>query len=84
MRMIGLTAINANRNRKMSGKDKIIMTFKKARQLHNGDEVIVKETGEIATVISAYTNYVGNKPKVFVETRLMDYGYTTLSHTEIR
>ena len=60
------------------------MTFKKAKQLHNGDEVTIKETGEIVTVISAYTDYVGSKPKVFVEACLRDYGYTTLSHAEIR
>lgn len=60
------------------------MTFKEAKQLHNGDEITIKETGEIVTVISVYTDYVGDKLKAFVEVYSSDYGYTTLSHTEIR
>ena len=39
---------------------------------------------KIVTVISVYTDYVGDKLKAFVEVYSSDYGYTTLSHTEIR
>ena len=47
-------------------------------------KVKIKETGEIVTVISAYTDYVGNKLKAFVDVCSRDSGYTILSHTEIK
>lgn len=60
------------------------MTFRKAKKLHKGDEVTIKRTGEIVTIISAYTDYVGNKLKVIIETCSSNYGYITLLHTEIK
>lgn len=59
------------------------MKFAQARQLHNGDEITIKETGEIVQVITAYTDYVGDKLEVFVEVYSGELGYTKLSHREI-
>ena len=35
------------------------MTFTNAKKLHNEDEVIVKETGEVVTVLQAYPSEKG-------------------------
>ena len=60
------------------------MTFKEAKKLHNGDEVVIKATNEIVEVISAYTDVVADKIKVFVDVCSSDCGFTTLSHEETR
>ena len=60
------------------------MTFRKAKKLHNGDEVIIKKTGEVVEVISAYTNVVCGKVKLFVDVCARDCGFITLSHEEIQ
>lgn len=60
------------------------MTFRDARKLHNGDEVTIKETGEVVDVIYAFADYDGDKRKVFVEVYSYNHGFITLSHLEIR
>lgn len=37
------------------------MTYKEAKQLHNEDEVRIKETGEIRRVLDAYVNPLNHK-----------------------
>ena len=56
------------------------MTFKMAKQLHNGDEVRVKETNSYCMVLNAYISE--EDPKIVViET---DYeGFTQFTHKEI-
>ena len=60
------------------------MTFRAAQKLHNEDEVTVKKTGEIVTILNAYLDLVEGKPMVFVDVCTKDDGFTTLSHKEIR
>lgn len=59
------------------------MIFSNAKKLHNGDKVIVKETGEILTVIQVSCprpmNMIQRK-EIFVE---CDDG-NTYHHTDIR
>lgn len=58
------------------------MTYRNAKKLHNEDEVTLKETGEVLTVLQAYepdTNIL-QKKAVFIE---CDDGHT-YHHTEIR
>ena len=59
------------------------MTLAQAKQLHNEDEVTIKETGEIVTVITAYTELINGKEKAFVEVCSGKLGYTKLMHDEI-
>lgn len=47
------------------------MTFENAKKLHNGDEVSVKVTGEIVTVLQAYQ--LEDKKHIAIE---CDNGYT--------
>lgn len=56
------------------------MTFRQAKKLHNEDEVMVKETGEIVTVINAYVE----DKNVMIECCTYDRGYCTLTHKEIK
>ena len=60
------------------------MTFNQAKKLHNGDEVTIKETGEVVTVLSAYVENPNNKQVVFIDTCSKDYGFRILSHTEVK
>lgn len=59
------------------------MNFRNAKKLHNGDEVTVKKTGEVLTVVSAYVprpmNMI-NRNQVFVE---CDDGNTYI-HSDIK
>lgn len=59
------------------------MNYTNAKKLHNGDEVIVKETDEIVTVIQAYEprpmNQIHRK-QVFVECS----NGNTYHHTQIK
>ena len=59
------------------------MNYRNARKLHNGDEVILKETGEVLTVISAYEqrpmNMV-NRKNIFIECN----DGNTYHHTDVR
>lgn len=55
------------------------MQYKFAKQLHNGDEVIIKKTGEITKVISADV-----QPKiVLVACMSREYGYHEFTHKEL-
>lgn len=47
------------------------MTFENAKKLHNGDEVSVKVTGEIVTVLQTYQ--LEDKKHIAIE---CDNGYT--------
>jgi hypothetical protein len=60
------------------------MTFRDAKKLHNGDEVTVKKTGEVVTVIDAYVVTKFGKDKVFIECCTADNGFTKLWHTEVK
>lgn len=44
------------RSEQLVKREKIgdIMKYRDAKKLHNGDEIIVKETNEILTVLNAY------------------------------
>lgn len=55
------------------------MLYKYAKQLHNHDEIIVKETGEIVNVISTEVL----KKDVFIYAMTRD-GYTKLHHRQIK
>lgn len=37
------------------------MTFNNAKKLHNEDEVTIKETGEVMTVLQAYSSENGKR-----------------------
>ena len=54
---------------KKNGESK--MTFENAKKLHNGDEVSVKVTGEIVTVLQTYQ--LEDKKHIAIE---CDNGYT--------
>lgn len=55
------------------------MLYKFAKQLHNGDEVIIKETGEITKVINTEV-----QPKtVLVACMSSEYGYHEFTHKEL-
>ncbi len=54
------------------------MTYNQALKLHNEDEVTIKETGEVLTVLQAYTP--DTTKRVFIE---CDDGNTYL-HTEVQ
>ena len=60
------------------------MNLRSAKKLHNGDEVTIKETGEIVTVISAYTEFAFGQEMAFVDVCSRDRGFVTLSHREIK
>jgi hypothetical protein len=59
------------------------MTYANAKKLHNGDEVIVKGTGEVLTVVQVYCprpmNMIQRK-EVFVECN----DCNTYHHADIR
>lgn len=55
------------------------MTFNEAKKLHNEDEVILKETGEIVIVLDAYISPVNHK-RVVIECD----GGNTYYHDEIK
>lgn len=61
------------------------MKFVDAKKLHNEDEVILKRTNEILTVLNAYetTNNV-NKPQITIEAISSNLGYITVTHKDIR
>jgi hypothetical protein len=56
------------------------MTFQKAKKLHNEDEVILKQTGEVLTVTSAW---VEDKT---VHLECVDYenSYYKLTHKQVQ
>jgi hypothetical protein len=56
------------------------MNMNTAKKLHNGDEVTVKGTNEVTTVIDAYVE--GNV--VVIECCLKDEGFTKLRHTDVK
>jgi len=58
------------------------MELEYARELHNGDEVIWKETGEILTVVTVYTWEVAPEKYHCIEAMTSD-GYRVLSHLDI-
>lgn len=60
------------------------MTFKEAAKLHNGDEVIMKKTGEVVTVLNTYTGSCGEKLCGFLEVCYYDGAYTTVKHTDVK
>lgn len=55
------------------------MTFREAKKLHNEDEVTIKETGAILTVLDAYIN-PSNPKQVLIE---CDDGNTYV-HKEVK
>ncbi|MDF2880208.1 MAG: hypothetical protein K0R54_765 [Clostridiaceae bacterium] len=55
------------------------MDYKNAKKLHNNDEIIVKETGEVTKVITTETY----DKDVYVYAVTNDNGYTKLHHKEI-
>jgi hypothetical protein len=61
------------------------MRYQYAKRLHNGDEVRIKSTGEICTVISTqeFTDAAG-KPAVQIYTVTRENGYCGLHHQEIQ
>lgn len=59
------------------------MTIRQAEKLHNEDEVTIKKTGEVVTVLSAYTDVVEGKKTVFIEACSKRDGFMVLSHKEI-
>lgn len=57
------------------------MTFKKACELYNGDEVIIKSTGEIGIVKSAYSL---TSPKcVLIDVVVGNKLFREMLHTEL-
>lgn len=68
------------------------MRYRDAKKLHNGDQVVVKETGEVRTVltivISAVVDYdaagnllLAHKPYVLIKT--FGGSYQEFRHTEV-
>jgi len=58
------------------------MELEYARELHNGDEVIWKETGEILTVLIFFQCKVATEKYHCIEAMTSD-GYRVLSHLDI-
>ena len=56
------------------------MKIAQAKKLHNGDEVILKRTGEVLTVLRTYQERTG---EVTVEAITETNGYMTLSRRDI-
>ena len=54
------------------------MTYQFAKQLHNGDEVTIKETNEVVTVIAT----IVEEKDVWIEAMTND-GFKQLHHREI-
>lgn len=54
------------------------MTYKYAKDLHNGDEVSVKKSGEITTVISTEVS----EKDIYIYAMTQE-GYTKLHHRDI-
>lgn len=59
-------------------KGEILMTYQFAKQLHNGDEVTIKETQEVVVVIST----IVQEKDVFIEAMTSE-GFRQLHHQEI-
>lgn len=59
------------------------MTFRQAKKLHNGDEVIEKRTGRILRVLSVYVRKDDDK-MINIETVDSENGYHVMSHKQIQ
>jgi hypothetical protein len=61
------------------------MTFRQAAKLHNGDEVIDKETGESIRVITAFEDQiVPGKKCIMIEGVGTKQGYNHWQHTTVK
>lgn len=58
------------------------MRLAEAKTLHNGDEVLLKETGEVCKVISAYMSE--DAKAVLIECCTNADGFTTLTHRDVK
>lgn len=58
------------------------MKYINAKKLHNGDEIIIKETGETVIVIDA--DIRENEKQVIVYAQTSHLGYTGLRHSDIK
>lgn len=56
------------------------MKYEQAKNLHNHDELTIKETGEITEVINTEVD----EKNVFIYAMTNENGYTKLHHKEIR
>jgi hypothetical protein len=63
------------------------MTFQQAKKLHNGDEVIAKDTGESICVLSTVVRKrqgVGTRPSVEIKGNGSEQGYKEWLHIGVR
>ena len=60
------------------------MTFKDAKGLHNGDEVISKATGESIRVLNILVSEFGIRPSVTIEGVGVQGGYDHWHHRDVR
>lgn len=61
------------------------MTYLKAKNLHNGDEVIQKQYGHVLTVLNTYEwKPIGKPPLIIVECVTESNSYFKLNHKEIK
>lgn len=58
------------------------MKIANAKKLHNEDEITIKRTNEVTTVIDAWLSE--DKKTMFIECCTSDEGLVTLTHKEIK
>lgn len=58
------------------------MNIRNARKLHNGDQVKVKDSGEICEVISTTTMVLSNREFIVITMMTKD-GFASMTHLEI-